>query len=93
MLPEKKRNKILNQKTRDAKKATDKAEREATKAITKTKREATTATEKEAKKAKKPGNSKVITPPLLLTETSTILPSQNPHKQDAFLAQFLVSRL
>jgi hypothetical protein len=41
-------------------------------------REAIAAAEKEAKKGKKPGKSKVITPPLLLTKTSTASPSQNP---------------
>jgi hypothetical protein len=70
-----------------------KAEREATRTTAKTMREATAAAEKEAKKAEKPGNSKVITPPLLLTETSTTSPSQNPHKWDASLAQLSVSRL
>jgi hypothetical protein len=46
LLPEKERNKILNQRTRDAKKA----EREATRAIAKTVRGATAAVGKEGKK-------------------------------------------
>jgi hypothetical protein len=75
LLLEKKRNKILNQRTKDAKKFMDKAVREAKRATDRALREATTAAEKEAKKAKKSGKSKAITPPLLLTETSTALPS------------------
>jgi hypothetical protein len=54
-------------------------------------REATA--EKEGKKGEKPGKSKVITPQLLLTETSTTTPSPNPRKRDSSLAQFSVSRL
>jgi hypothetical protein len=46
LLPKKERNKILNQRTRDAKKA----EREATRAIAKTVRGATAAVGKEGKK-------------------------------------------
>jgi hypothetical protein len=93
LLPEKVRNKILNQSTRDAKKATDKALKESTRTIAKAVREASAAAEKEAKKGEKPGKSKVITLPLLLTETSTVSPSQNPRKRDSSLAQLLVSRL
>jgi hypothetical protein len=93
LLPEKERNKILNQRPRDAKKATDKALREATRVTAKASREATAAVEKEAKKAEKSGKSKAITPPLLLTETSIASPSQNPHKRDASFAQLSVSRL
>ena len=73
LLLEKERNKILNQKTRDAKKA----DRESTKATAKAVREAAVI-EKEAKKGEKPGKSKVMTPQLLLTEISTASPSQNP---------------
>jgi vacuolar-type H+-ATPase subunit H len=83
LLPEKERNKILNQRTRDAKKAADKAEREATRAIAKALREATAVAEKEAKKAKKSGKSKALTPPLLLTKTSIASSSQNPCKRAA----------
>jgi hypothetical protein len=56
-------------------------------------REATTAVEKEVKKDEKPRKSKVITPPLLLTETSTASPSQNSHKRDSSLTRLSVSRL
>ena len=79
LLPEKKRNKILNQRTRDAKKA----EKESMRAIAKVVKDGTT--EKGAKKGEKPGKSKVITPQLLLTKTSTATPSQNPHKRASSL--------
>jgi hypothetical protein len=88
LLLEKKRNKILNQRARDAKKA----DRESTRATAKAVREAAAA-EKEAKKGEKLGKSKVITPQLLLTETSTASPSQNPRKRDSSLAQLSMSRL
>jgi hypothetical protein len=87
LLPKKERNKILNQRTRDAKKA----ERESTRATAKALKEGTA--EKGAKKGEKPGKSKVITSQLLLTETSTATPSQNPRKRDSSLAQLSVSRL
>jgi hypothetical protein len=93
LLPLKERNKILNQRTRDAQKAKDKADREATRATAKTLRDSIAAAEKEARKAENSGKSKAITPPLLLTETSYALPSQNPHKRDASFAQLSVSRL
>ena len=93
LLPENERNKILNQRTRDAKKATDKALKEATRVTTKASREASAAVEKEAKKVEKSGKSKAITPPLLLTKTSIASPLQNPHKQDASFVQFLMSRM
>jgi hypothetical protein len=84
-LPKKERNKIINQRKKDAKKAKDKAEKDAEKAKEKEK--------KEAKKGEKSGKSKPSTPPLLLTETSYALPSQNPHKRDASTAQLSLSRL
>jgi hypothetical protein len=59
LLPKKERNKILLQRERKAKKATDKAEKEAQKAKDKA--------EKEAKKVEKSRKSKASTPPLLLT--------------------------
>jgi septal ring factor EnvC (AmiA/AmiB activator) len=93
LLPEKERNKILNQRARDAKKAMDKVEREATRATARALREATTATEKEAKKAEKSGKSKAFTSPLFLTKTSTALPLQNPCKRDSSFAQLSMSRL
>jgi hypothetical protein len=90
LLPEKKRNKILNQRTRDAKKATDKADREATRAAAKALRETTTATAKEAKNI---GKSKTQSSPLHLTATSIASPSQNPRKRDSSITQLSVSRL
>jgi hypothetical protein len=75
LLLEIERNKILNQRTRDAKKATDKALREAMRAIAKAVRETIADLEKEAKKAQKPGKSKAFTPPLLLTKTFYASPS------------------
>jgi hypothetical protein len=87
LLPEKERNKILNQRTRDAKKA----ERESTRATTKAVRDSTA--QKGAKTGEKPGKSKVITPQLLLTETSTATPSQNSRKRDSSIAHLSVSRL
>jgi hypothetical protein len=82
LLPEKERNKILNQRARDKKKAEDKAEKDAEK-----------AKEKEKREGKKSGKSKPSTPPLLLTETSYASPSQNPRKRDASTAQLSLSRL
>jgi hypothetical protein len=90
LLPEKEKNKILNQRARDAKKATDKADREATRAAAKALRE-TTATA--AKEARKTGKSKTQSSPLHLTETSIASPSQNPRKRDSSIAQLSVSRL
>jgi hypothetical protein len=87
LLPEKEKKKILNQRARDAKKALQESTRATAKAV----KEA--AAEKEGKKGQKPGKSKVITPQLLLTETSTATPSPNPRKQDSSLAQLSVSRL
>jgi hypothetical protein len=83
LLPLKERNKILNQRTRDAQKAKDKVDREATRATVKALMDSIAAAEKEARKAENSGKSKAITPPLLLTETSYALPSQNPCKRDA----------
>jgi hypothetical protein len=71
-LLEKERNKILNQRTREAEKAKEKAEKEAKKAKEKAEREAEKAKEKakkEAKRARKSGKSKTSTPHLF-TETS-----------------------
>jgi hypothetical protein len=67
LLPEKEKNKILNQRIRDAKKAMHKSVREATRATAKALREATATTENEVKKAEKTWKSKTITLPLLLT--------------------------
>ena len=84
-LPKKKRNKILNQRARDKKKVEDKAEKDAQKAKEKEK--------KEGKKCEKSGKSKPSTPPLFLTEASTAIPSQNPYKWDASVAELSISRL
>jgi hypothetical protein len=81
----KERNKILNQRARDKKKAKDKAEKDAKKAKEKEK--------KEGKKGEKSGKSKPSTPPLLLTETSYASPSQNLRKRDASIVQLSLSRL
>jgi YesN/AraC family two-component response regulator len=86
LLPKKKRNKIFNQRTRDAKKIADRAEKEATRATARALREATAVAEKEAMKAEKSGNSKAITPLAFLTKTSTASPSQNPRKWDSSFA-------
>jgi hypothetical protein len=85
LLPEKERNKILNQRERDKKKAEDKAKKDAKKAKEKEK--------KEGKKGEKSGKSKPSTPPLLLIETFYASPSQNPRKPDASTAQLSLSRL
>jgi hypothetical protein len=89
LLPKKERNKILNQRARDAKKA----DREATRATGKALRESTITKGKEGKKVEKPGKSKAITPTLLLTETSYASPSHNPRKRATSVAQLSVSRL
>jgi hypothetical protein len=83
LLPLKEKNKILNQRTRDAKKATDKADRETTRAAAKALRETTTAAVKEARKT---GKSKAQSSPLHLTETSIASPSQNLCKRDSSVA-------
>jgi hypothetical protein len=87
LLLEKERNKILNQKARDAKKALLESTRATAKAVKEV------VAEKKGKKGQKLGKSKVITPQLLLTETSTATPSPNPRKRDSSLAQLSVSRL
>jgi hypothetical protein len=66
-LPEKERNKILNQRARNKNNVEDKGEKDAEKAKEKEK--------KEAKKGEKLGKSKPSTPPLLLIETSYASPS------------------
>ena len=84
-LPKKERNKILNQRIRDAKKTKEKAKKEAQKAKDKAK--------KEAKKAENSRKSKASTLPLLLTETFYASPSQNTCKRNASYAQLSLSRL
>jgi hypothetical protein len=72
---------------------------EATKANDKVEREATKAKEKAAKQPKKGGRASrtktVAAPssPILMTDTSTASPSQNPRKRDSSFAQLSVSRL
>jgi septal ring factor EnvC (AmiA/AmiB activator) len=83
LLLEKEKNKILNQRARDAKKATDKADREATRAAAKALRETTATATKEARKT---GKSKTQSSLLHLTETSIASPSQNPRKRDSSIA-------
>jgi hypothetical protein len=87
LLLEKERNKILNQKARDAKKALLESTRATAKAVKEV------VAEKKGKKGQKLGKSKVITPQFLLTKTSTATPSPNPRKRDSSLAQLSVSRL
>ena len=77
-LSEKERNKILNQRTRDATKAKNKVDKEAHKVKDKV--------EKVTKKAPKSGKSKASTLPFLLTETSYTSPLKNPYKQDVSTA-------
>jgi hypothetical protein len=84
LLPEKEKNKVLKHRE----KAKDKAEKEAQKAKDKA--------EREAKKGERIGKSKAVAVPsfhLLLTEASTAMPSQNPYKRDASVAQLSMSRL
>jgi hypothetical protein len=74
-------------------------EKEKNKAKDKTEKEATKAKDKAAKQPKKGGRasrSKTVaapSPPILMTETSTASPSQNPRKRDSSFAQLSVSRL
>jgi hypothetical protein len=83
LLPEKERNRILNQRTKDAKKATEKVDKDAQKAKDKQ--------DREAKKGERAGRSKSKAP--LLIEASTTTPLENPCKRDASAAQLSVSRL
>jgi hypothetical protein len=74
-------------------------EKEKKKAKDKVEKEATKAKDKAAKQPKKGGRasrSKIVaapSPPILMTETSTASPSQNPRKWDSSFAQLSVSRL
>jgi sRNA-binding protein len=73
---------------KEKKKAKDKAEKEATKAKDKA--------AKQPKKGGRASRSKTVaapSPPILMTETSTASPSQNPCKRDSSFAQLSVSRL
>jgi hypothetical protein len=88
LFPQKERKKILLQRERDATKAKDKADKMAQKVKDKI--------GKEPKKGGRASKSKTVAAPnpqVLLTETSTASPSQNPRKRDSSFAQLLVSRL
>ena len=80
-LPVKERNKLLAKKKR----AEDKALKDAKKAKEKEKME--------GKRGERSGKSKLTTLPLLLTEASTAIPSQNPRKRDASVVELSMSRL
>ena len=90
MLPEKDRNKILNQRTKSAEMAKAKTDREAARTTAKTLKETTATTKRDARKVKKP---KAHSSPLHLTETSIVSPSQNPHKRYSSVALLSASRL
>jgi cobalamin-dependent methionine synthase I len=88
LLPEKEKNKIILQREKEAQKAKDKADKEAMKAKDKRSRP--------AKKGGRASKSKTVatpSPPILMTETSTASPLQNPRKWDSSFAQLSVSRL
>jgi hypothetical protein len=71
LLPEKKKNKTLLQREKENTKAKDK-------------------TAKQSKKSGRESRSKTVaasSPPILMTETSTASPSQNPRKRDSSFAQ------
>jgi hypothetical protein len=77
LLPKKEKNKTLFQREKKATKAKDK-------------------TAKQPKKGGRASRSKTVatsSPPILMIETSTASPSQNPCKRDSSFAQLLVSRL
>ena len=82
LLPEKERNKILNQRERAVERAKVKTDREAEKAKEKTRKDA----ERELKKSGRSGKSKAgdtSSPTLVLLEASTGSMSQNPRKRDS----------
>jgi hypothetical protein len=88
LLPEKKKNRIIKQRNREAQKAKDKEERESKKAKAKA--------ERKAKKGERASKSKAVAAPsfpLLLIEASIGMPSLNPRKRDASVAQLSMSRL
>jgi hypothetical protein len=88
LLPEKEKNKVLNQKKRDADRAKAKIDREAQRAKDKA--------ERDAKKSGQSGKSKAVvasTPSLVLPQVSTASQSQNPRKRDSSCAQLSLSRL
>jgi hypothetical protein len=88
LLPEKEKNKVLNQRKRDADRAKAKTDREAQRAKDKA--------ERDAKKGGRSGKSKAVvasTPSLVLPQVSTTSQSQNPRKRDSSCAQLSLSRL
>jgi hypothetical protein len=88
LLPEKEKNKVLNQRKRDADRAKAKTDREALRAKEKV--------ERDAKKGGRSGKSKAVvasTPSLVLPQVSTASQSQNPRKRDSSCAQLSLSRL
>jgi hypothetical protein len=88
LLPEKEKNKVLNQRKRDADRAKAKTDREAQRAKDKA--------ERDAKKGGRSGKSKAVvasTPSLVLPQVSTASQSQNPRKRDSSCAQLSLSRL
>jgi hypothetical protein len=81
LLPEKEKNKVLNQRKRDADRAKAKTDREALRAKEKA--------ERDAKKGGRSGKSKAMvasTPSLVLPQVSTASQSQNPRKRDSSYA-------
>jgi hypothetical protein len=81
LLPEKEKNKVLNQRKRDADRAKAKTDRKALRAKEKA--------ERDAKKGGRSGKSKVVvasTPSLVLPQVSTASQSQNPRKRDSSFA-------
>jgi hypothetical protein len=88
LLPEKEKNRILNQRKRDADGAKAKTDREALRAKEKA--------ERDAKKGGQSRKSKAVvasTPSLVLPQVSTASQSQNPRKRDSSYAQLSLSRL
>jgi hypothetical protein len=88
LLPKKEKNKVLNQRKRDADRAKAKTGREALRAKEKA--------ERDAKKGGRSGKSKAVvasTPLLVLPQVSTASLSQNPRKRDSSCAQLSLSRL
>jgi hypothetical protein len=88
LLPEKEKNKVLNQRKRDADRAKAKTDREALRTKDKA--------ERDAKKGGQSRKSKAVvasTPSLVLPQVSTASQSQNPRKRDSSCAQLSLSRL
>jgi hypothetical protein len=88
LLPEKEKNKVLNQRKMDADRAKAKTDRKALRAKDKA--------ERDAKKGGRLGKSKAVvasTPSLVLPQVSTASQSQNPRKRDSSCAQLSLSRL